>query len=216
MSTPDEPRLKLTSDETLDQAMELFFDAKFTELLTFDREYCAPEYLVECANAVQNALMHAGIPEKLFERYVNFLYETCDNLTIIRNGYVVRRCESDQGIIVQILIARKHLTEGGRLAETASALNSGRALSFNAEELKLLWCVGYTLLLEDYNDEEEHFEEPEGEDEDDDDEEGDPEKDVCECAECIIKRYEGKQPPSDNVDSTFDVDSKPRHKKGYH
>lgn len=174
------PKLRLTKAETYAHCLNLLISGKLSELIAFSGRYKAPKHWIDKAKSVTAALAAQNVPEDLFTRYVE---ATCSALQLYVLTTWYRTLDKDptgSGVCLELTVSKKHITEGGRVAEEISALNQLRYLQFTAEECRILAPVTVVVLVDQYSD-----------DDDDDDDEEQPlegEETECDCPSC--SRYD--------------------------
>lgn len=176
----------MTHDEMEDHAVDLFFDAKFTELLNYAQKAFVPMFWKQRAVDTLFKLKEFKMTEAFLQRYVEILVEACP-LEVLSNSFYVVPPSSpkrDPLFVVRITVERRHLTEGGRLAEAFSDMNLCLYDELPKEYFKYLKQITFRVRVDEYDEEEDDFEPEEDEDEDI------TSASYCECPECTVRREE--------------------------
>ncbi len=163
-------------DDVEDHVMDLYMDAKFTEILEFAKKYKVPKFWKKLAEDALFELALIKVNEKALQRYVEFIGEACP-LAIVTNSFEVYK-DPRKFILVRITVDKKHVTEGGRVAEAISEMNTQLMDEFTGTTARM----SFRIRVAGYDDEEDDFEE-----EYDHEEEDRYDPDECECAECICE-----------------------------
>lgn len=171
--TTKQPKLRLTKSETHDHCFNLFVSGKFSELLAFSGRYKAPKDWVDKSRDVLASLVASGVPEDLFASFVRRTTDAC-LLSVVSTWYKLQTVGDGFGICLELTVSRKHLSEGGRIAEEFSVLNQLRYTSFSRAECILLAPVALVLLVDDYDDGDE-----------DQDDENENAEGTCSCPSCV-------------------------------
>lgn len=149
MST--KPQLELSDEELEDRLSELFSQADFAALFALAEEQDEDDFWKEKAERVMMRLNALGIDLPVFQRYVRYLDENCD-IEIIRTTFILN---VKHGIKIQMTVGAKHVTEGGRISEQMNDMMGLKVEAFTVEELKQLYCVTFSLIVDAYSDDEE-------------------------------------------------------------
>lgn len=146
----DKKQLELSDEELEDRLSELYSQADFGELFVL-AEQDEDDYWKERAERVLMRLSSLGIELPLFQRYIRFLEENCD-IAIIRTTFILN---VKHGIKIQMTVAAKHVTEGGRISEQMNDMLCLKVEAFTPDELKQLYCVMFSLIVDAYSENEE-------------------------------------------------------------
>lgn len=144
-------KLEFSDEELEDRLSELYAEADFATLFALAEEHDEDDFWKVKAERVLMRLASLGIELPLFQRYLRFLEENCD-IAIIRTTFILN---VTHGIKIQMTVAAKHVTEGGRISEQMNDMICLKVEAFTPEELKQLYCVTFSLLVDAYSEDEE-------------------------------------------------------------